>query len=321
MTSRFQPRHGLVVTLLGALLCAAPAYATVETLYDNDTNGMVPGPAATDRNYTFGLHAAWYGEPDVMPRWTERIAQRLGGAGPDAVRRLSFFAGQELYTPDSLSDPHPILNDRPYAAWLFAAATLSNADERRARSLTVRVGMIGPDAQGQELQTWWHHREHIRLPRGWRYQLANEPGLGVTLDERWRPYGRQRYADIVPHLRFTAGNVLTEAAAGATLRVGLPLANDFGPGAPSGPEDYVRGFRLYGFARAEGRAVARDIFLDGNTFQNSLRVHRVPLVGETQLGLGLRHGAMGARYMFSYTTRQFHERPAAQEYGSIVISF
>ena len=41
-----------------------------------------------------------------------------------------------------------------------------------------------------------------------------------------------------------------------TLRVGLPIANDFGPGAPSGPEGYVRGIRLYGFARAEGRAVA-----------------------------------------------------------------
>ena len=321
MTNRILTRHGLVVALLGALLGAQPAFATVEMLYDNDTNGMVPGPSETDRNYTFGVHAAWYGEPGVMPRWTERLAQRLGGTGPDAVRRLSFSAGQELYTPDGLSIRHRILNDRPYAAWLFVGATLSNFDERHARSLDVRAGMIGPAAQGQQVQTWWHRREHIRLPRGWAYQLANEPGLRVTLDERWRPYGRQRFADIVPHVRLTAGNVLTEAAAGMTLRVGLPIANDFGPGAPSGPEGYVRGLRLSGFARAEGRAVARDIFLDGNTFQNSMRVHRVPLVGETQLGLELRHGSMGMRYMFSYTTRQFSERPAAQEYGSVGFSF
>jgi hypothetical protein len=103
--------------------------------------------------------------------------------------------------------------------------------------------------------------------------------------------------------------------------VGLPIANDFGPGAPSGPEGYVRGLRFYGFARAEGRAVARDIFLDGNTFQSSQRVHRIPLVGETQLGLGLRHGSLGARYTFSYTTHQFRERTPAQEYASVGLSF
>jgi hypothetical protein len=99
------------------------------------------------------------------------------------------------------------------------------------------------------------------------------------------------------------------------------MPNDFGPGAPSGPEAYVRGLRIYGFASAEGRAVARDIFLDGNTFGNSLRVHRVPLVGEARMGIGVRHGALGARYMFSYTTRQFRERPAPQEYGSVGFSF
>jgi hypothetical protein len=319
--SRNSTTPRLVMTLLAAMLLARTASATVETLYDNDTNAMVPGPAATDRNYTYGLHAAWYGEPGVMPRWAERVAYRLGGTQSNAARRLSFSAGQELYTPDALSNPRPILNDRPYAAWLFAGATISNADARHARSLDVRAGMIGPDAQGREVQTWWHRREHIRLPRGWKYQLANELGLRVTIDERWRPYGVQRHVDIVPHVRLTAGNVLTEAAAGATLRVGLPLANDFGPGAPSGPEGYVRGFRLYGFARAEGRALAHDITLDGNTFHNSLSVHRIPFVGEAQMGLGLRHGALGVRYQFSYSTAQFSERPNSHEYGSVGFSF
>jgi len=43
----------------------------------------------------------------------------------------------------------------------------------------------------------------------------------------------------------------------------------------------------YVFAGVEGRAVARDIFLDGNTFQKSPSVDKEPLVGELAVGAAL----------------------------------
>jgi hypothetical protein len=303
------------------MLALAPgARAQVETLYDNDTDGMVPGPRATDRNYTFGVRTAWYGRAGVIPRWCEGLARHLG-AGPDfAHARLSYAVGQELYTPDAISSRRPIFDDRPYAAWLYAAATLSNASTTRARAIDVRAGTIGPDALGENVQTWWHRMNHIRLPRGWRYQLANEPGLRITWDERWRPFGYRRFANLVPDAHGTAGNVLTEAGAGATLQLGLPLANDFGPGLPQGPEEQ-RGAHLFAFARGEGRAIARDIFLDGNTFQPSMRVHRIPLVVEAQIGAGARWGRFGGRYTFDYASQQFRERTPYHEYGSFGLAF
>jgi hypothetical protein len=314
-------RTAFKVALLVALTLAfaASARAGIETLYDNDTHGMVPSPRATDRNYTFGAHANWYGRDDEMPRWVERVAHRIGGAG--TTRRLSLSAGQELYTPDKLSTRHPILDDRPYAAWLYGGATIASVGEHELRALDVRAGIVGPSAQGEQVQTWWHRRNHIRLPRGWRWQLHDEPGLRASLDERWRPAGVQRHADIVPHVRLTAGNVLTEAAAGATVRLGLALPNDFGPGAPGGPDPNATRLRAYVFGRAEGRAVARDIFLDGNTFRSSMRVHRVPLVANAEVGADVRWHALGFRYTFSYTSQQFRERDDYQEYGSFALSF
>jgi lipid A 3-O-deacylase len=320
MRTRF-PRPLVAAAGLVLSVLAVPAHAGLETSYDNDTNAMVPGAATTDRNYTMGAHATWWGRPGELPRWARGVARHVHLEDGRATPRLSYQAGQELYTPDALSNPRPIVGDRPYAAWLYGGVLLSAADARHARALDARLGVIGPLAQGEEVQAWWHRREGIRAPRGWPNQLANEPGLRVSLDERWRPWGPRRFADVIPHVRLTAGNVLTEAAAGATVRVGPRLANDFGPGAPSGPEAAARGFRLQGFARAEGRAVARDVFLDGSTFTHSLRVHHEPFVGEAQMGVELRLGAIGARYQFSYTTRQFRERPYSHEYGSIAFRF
>lgn len=311
-----------IAALLALLVVVAaiPAHAAVEAQFDNDTNGLVPGPRATDRNYTLGTRTVWYGETGAMPRRAVSVAERFG-VGRDARARVSFSLGQELYTPDAISKRTPILDDRPYAAWLYGGATLTSMNATRARSLDLRVGAIGPDARGEEVQTWWHRREHIRLPRGWRWQLANEVGARATLDQRWRPLGYRRFANVVPDAHVTLGNVLTEAGAGTTVALGARLPDDFGPGTPQGPEAHVRGARLYAFARGEGRAIARDLFLDGNTFVKSQRVHHLPFVAEAQLGLGVRLGALGVRYTFSHTTQQFRERNDYQEYGSIAVSF
>lgn len=313
-------RHITTLVVLLASLAASTARATVESQFDNDTDALVPGSRATDRNYTLGTRTVWYGLPGALPHGPRRAAERFG-VERGARSRLALAFGQELYTPDAISRPTPILDDRPYAAWLYVGATITSANTTRARSLDLRVGVVGPAAQGEAMQTWWHRREHIRLPRGWRWQLANEPGVRATLDQRWRPLGYRRFANMVPDAHVTLGNVLTEAGAGATVVLGARLPDDFGPGAPQGPEERVRGARLYAFARGEGRAIARDLFLDGNTFTASQHVHHVPLVAEAQLGCGARLGAVGLRYTFSYTSQQFRERNDYQEYGSVGVLF
>jgi hypothetical protein len=49
------------------------------------------------------------------------------------------------------------------------------------------------------------------------------------------------------------------------------------------------------FARAEGRAVAHNLFLDGNTFSSGPHVSRIPLVAETQMGAGMGWRRLGLR--------------------------
>ncbi len=318
-----------VLALVATLVAGTAGAAQVELVSDNDTNLYVPGAGTFDRNYTQGARIAWYGEPDVLPARVEAIAEFVPALRPFArdgaprTRRFGVLVGQEIYTPDAISRTRRISNDRPYAGWLYASAFVTAADEHRFRAVQAGAGMVGPSSGAAEVQTWWHSQLGIRVPRGWQWQLRDEPGVFVRWEERARPWGRRRFADLVPHAGATLGNVSTEAHAGATVRLGLPLPDDFGPSAfsPLDPGTSRTRFSAYLFARAEGRAVARDLFLDGNTFAPGPHVTRVPLVGESQVGAGVRWGRVGLRYTFSYTTQQFRERTDSQEYGSIGLNF
>ncbi len=313
-------RFGIVLVLALIGLPLDHAAAEVQTYWDNDTDGFVPGPAATDRNYTQGLRTNLFLAPGVLPAPARWLAGRLPGFRTrDAERQFGLSIGQEIYTPERISYRGPIYDDRPYAGWLYASGIVTSREARRMRSLELQLGVTGPPSHAEDVQRWWHRRLGIRAPRGWQYQVRGEPGIVLSYQERRRPWGYRRYADLVPHGGATFGNVHTEANAGGTLRIGLPLPDDFGPWHNAAAVTARRRFDLYVFARGEGRAVARNLFLDGNTFHPAPHVTRVPLVGEAQLGVAGRWRSVGFRYTFTYTTHEYRERTYCQEYGSFAV--
>jgi hypothetical protein len=89
------------------------------------------------------------------------------------------------------------------------------------------------------------------------------------------------------------GNVYDYVNAGAMGRFGLNLPDDFGPTRidPSLPGtnffEPTVAISIYSFAGWDGRAIARNIFLDGNTWQSSRHVDKIPLVSDFQLGLAI----------------------------------
>ena len=100
----------------------------------------------------------------------------------------------------------------------------------------------------------------------------------------------------MPEADVTAGNVFTYGAVGGIIRIGNSLDTDYGPPrirpGPSGT-DWVdarrrsASFGYYFFAGGEGRAVAQNIFLDGNTFAHSRSVDKKPLVGDLTAGVAM----------------------------------
>lgn len=77
----------------------------------------------------------------------------------------------------------------------------------------------------------------------------------------------------------------------------------------------------YVFAALEGRAVARDIFLDGNTFRDGPRVDREALVGEGAIGAVLVMPWARLSYTHAFRSREFAGQGRMAQYGSLSLSF
>ncbi len=221
-------------------------------------------------------------------------------------RHMDWSIGQSLFTPTDVQAGNPDRRDRPYAAFAyldggFVQSTTPAAGRGVSRldDLEIELGIVGPQALGQEAQNDFH--EYVlnqSVANGWSYQLRDEPALDLIYQRHWRldllnsaEDGKGFGVDIVPDAGGSAGNVYTYANAGATLRVGYRLNADYGPPrilpAPSGGDyfdDSVTDVGGYLFTGVEGRAVGRNIFLQGNTFTASRHVTALPAVGDFVFG-------------------------------------
>jgi hypothetical protein len=234
-----------------------------------------------------------------------------------------------MYTPRDIKVANPPVEDRPYAGWLYATVGLGVDTGRRFDQFALTVGVVGPASLAEQGQKLVHRITGVTAPQGWDTQLGNEPGLVLTYDRSWRGPATHMLGfgmDVEPHIGGALGNVYTYARGGWTLRYGNRLPLDYGPPRiqPSVPAsgffEPTGKFSWYLFAGSEGRAVARNIFLDGNTFAPSRRVDKEPLVGDLQWGLVLTWRSARLSYTHILRTTEFKSQDGADEFGAVSFS-
>lgn len=333
---------------LGAMLSGGgAAHADGPDCSDNVISVQVENDAflpasESDRHYTNGVRLSFVtpladdcigiGERArglahwIAPRNTTRTAERVG-----------YSLGQSLFTPKDTDTRLLVPDDRPYAAWLYLGlahqATYDQPDGSAVQdTLQLDLGVVGPAALGEEVQNTYHDLIGVAQANGWDNQLHNEPGLSLSLERKWRSAAAKPFAgtglsaDAIPFVHGTLGNVLTFAGGGATVRLGQGLGGDFGPprirpGLPGSEAFTPDGdFAWYLFAGAEGQLVLHNIFLDGNTFRDSHKVDREPLVGDVQAGFALIYDSWRLTYTYVLRTPEFDEQDDPDQFGAITAS-
>ena len=305
--------------------------------------------ARSDRDYTSGVRIGW-----LSPALTELPAGIVAAttvptffgepASTSVIRRIAVSFGQNIYTPADTWVAQPIYNDRPYAAWLYGSFafqyTYKRFDEKtgtndpmRLVTLQLDLGVIGPAAGGEFVQNNFHSLIGVASANGWANQLHNEPTVGLAFERRWRT-GRSTLiedpkleVDFIPRMGAALGNVATYASFGGTGRIGKNLRDDFGPTrarpALPGSEAFIGdgSFGWYLFAGVDAQAVARNIFLDGNTDGYSQSVGHRPFVGEAQVGFALLYGGVRFTYTQVLRTPEFYQQDRFTQFGSVNITF
>jgi hypothetical protein len=285
-----------------------------------------------DQHYTNGVRLKWVPGHDVSaPDWAVRLA-RLVPWFPEKGKMLHGYAlGQNMFTPTDIAIANSPLTERPYAGWLYCAVGLGVRQADRFDFLALSIGMVGSSSLAEQSQKFVHKIIDSAEPQGWDTQLGNEPGIVATYQRLWRGFSTLTLLgsqlDFAPHIGASIGNVLTYINSGFTMRYGRHLPDDYGPpriqpGA-SGSADFSpkSDFGWYLFAGIEGRAVARNIFLDGNTFRDSRSVDKEPLVGDLQFGVVIDRSDIRISYTHVLRTREFGTQDGGDAFGAISVSF
>lgn len=330
MAHRFCTGRTTVLALLVILTAVPPVAAAEEekgTLSINFENDLFYN---TDRNYTNGVRAAWLSAPDDTPAWMARAARLFPLFLEDGTARASYAIGQNMYTPEDITVPDPPPGDRPYAGWLYGTIGVIAENRERLDQLGLTIGMVGPASLARQTQTLIHSIVGADRPQGWATQLQNEPGIVLTYQRSWRQAVSERLVlglpfEVTPHAGGAIGNIYTYGDAGVTVRLGDNLSLDYGPplippGPPGSGYFVPQGFGWYLFAGLEGRAVLRNIFLDGNSFRHSRSVNKKPFIADFQFGGAIIWGKLRLSYTHVLRTHEFNGQHAGGNFGSFNLS-
>lgn len=339
------------LTFIPALMCALlgvslmfldPAQAAPEETSGTFTIQLENDKfVGTDRHYTHGTRLAWVWDDETrVPGWVRELMDRAYFFSTPKRKQLGMAIGQNIYTPEDTLATGLIATDRPYAGWSYLGLSVhAEVDTplfgQRLKALDtveLNLGWVGPQSYARETQNAVHRLIGTDESQGWNNQLKNEPTLNLTAERKWRqPLGATNDLawDVLPHAGASFGNVLINANAGLTFRFGHDLDRDFGPPhiQPNLPgrasfntfED-SDALGWYVFAGAEGRYVAHNLFLDGNTFTDSHSVDREPWTADLRIGAVITYKRIRIALIQAHRTREFKNQRQDDRFGALTLT-
>lgn len=288
-----------------------------------------------DRYYTHGTQISHL--TGVKPNsWLTAMARLVPfyhmGEHASAVDHT---VGQKVFTPNNTQATEIIEDDRPYGGYLYYNATLMSRIEQSEKldsgnMLGFTIGIVGPSSGAADAQTWFHDKVGIESPNGWDNQLHDELALGISYTRVWSiviPATSQFEFGVAPHFTAVLGNVYTYGAGGVMFRFGTHLKGELTPPniRPGFPGvsffDTSQRYNWYFFAGHESRLIARNIFLDGNTFKDSHSVEKEHLVGDYQFGLAVHINKVRIAISNMIRTKEYTTQEDQMKYGAINFSF
>ena len=288
---------------------------------------------STDNQYTAGAKIS---NVYFMPEVNNDLLKIPFVYDVNKAHFISLALAQQMYTPNDLTRSDLIVDDRPYAGWLYVELGLHQSSKSELDSFLVQVGIVGKYSGAEYVQKTIHGAVGSQKAEGWDNQLHNELGVNLIYQHKWR-YVPDTFlgmdSNIIPFVGASLGNVKTKASAGVLARFGWNPSKDFGSssidiggknGIPVRTNCLCSAYEPWSFTfnfSASGDGVAHDIFLDGNTFAKSHSVEKENFIGYVSYGFTARYKHVSLDYIVSYSTEHFTKENSGHKFGTILFSY
>ena len=295
---------------------------------ENDSIG-----SQTDKNYTSGVRFNYTDVGSKFPKLSATIDKLVPTFKINETTALYYSFGQNIYTPRDTSTTIHNPNDRPWAAFLYGSMGMVTLTDNHLDEVEATLGVIGPAALGKQTQSFVHkYITDSPEPKGWANQLENEPAAILAWQRSWPMFvnGRvgKNFWSVKPYTGITAGNIYTYGDVGIGIR--LSPADSKWQDMPVRVRPAMPGTGIYEvpedkwswavFSGVEARAVARDIFLDGNSFSSSYSIDKKPLVMDATAGVALTYRQYRVSYSLVYRSKEFYAQTDPQVFGAVSAS-
>lgn len=292
-----------------------------------------------DRGYTNGAILTIFGgwqevqavEVAAQDRFTTWIDSLCRLDDPTRLRRRPLSFGQVMVTPEDLDRKEVVVNDLPYAGLLFGRVDYEYQTADQGEKFGLLLGVVGPSARAGEVQRIVHEIVSSDEPQGWDNQLHDEPAINIDYERMWKLYQAAdgAYAvDLSGYLGLGLGNVRTEVGGGLIGRWGLNLSAlpnaVYKGGISSVPDignDRRRAWSFFITAGMEVTYLAYSVFLDGNLWEESHSVTRVPEQAAAFAGFGLASRRFRLNMVMVRTTKIYTEQKGHGGYGSLTLGW
>jgi lipid A 3-O-deacylase len=336
-------RAALRVAFVALASCCAIGCVTQSTgTYDGAVTVIVENDTFTgsDNNYTNGIGAGWssneintYDDERFVRRWAKFWSFLPFVSDDGSQTYASWSVAQEMHTPDDITDPNPPEDDQPYAGVLYLDNVLYARRDRTTHAWSLKVGVVGPASQADNVQDWFHEVIGSDEPMGWDTQLPNEPivNVGYSVGHLWAQgdVGKSASWRLVPLGTVALGNYFTGVAGGMYGEVGWNLVDAMGTTALRsgfnaastvgvGP---VEGWSVAFFGGLGGYGVAYYLPLDGTMFHDSRSVDSEPFVGTGTIGVVVRHRGLVLSLAGTFLTDTFETERDNPEFGTLSLSW
>jgi hypothetical protein len=202
-----------ILVILPAL--AQKDYAfQVDLVTDNDAYYFM----SNDQYYTNGLFLKFR----YVPR---NHGQKLSN------KIIEFGVGHQIYNPYQAYIVSVDRIDRPFAGYLFLEAGVSRFyPDETVLTTDWQIGVLGPSARAEEVQSFIHRTLHLYETAGWEYQVHDAVGLNFHLGYvRSIKYFFNRHLDISWSSDLRLGTINSDVSIGLISRASIyqlrPLYN------------------------------------------------------------------------------------------------